>query len=196
MFCTLTVLAFQPESLFMLKICIIGSCFATYEVLLYAALISRKISAFSKLFPGLIISGVALYASTRMLQTAMFISLFVYGFEPMRHNPQDIALYWVGLLMCLALTALQMYTFVIYRGIWKSTMTKATIHSDAHAVPGVQAKDSPFQAKQVILVCNCHLQLEWLLSVAAMHSRSSGHVCINACLVQQNKADYSSIDDS
>ena len=40
MFCTLTVPAFQPESLFMLKICIVGSCFATYEVLLYAALIS------------------------------------------------------------------------------------------------------------------------------------------------------------
>ncbi|KAA6428586.1 MAG: hypothetical protein FRX49_01461 [Trebouxia sp. A1-2] len=41
-FCTFSVLAFQAESLFLLKVNIVVSCFATYEFLLYAALIARK----------------------------------------------------------------------------------------------------------------------------------------------------------
>lgn len=135
MFCTLSVLAFQAENLFMVKICITTSCFATYEVLLYAALISRKVQALCRYFQCLTVLGLTLYGITRLLQTAILISLFVYGFNPMSHTSRNSALYWVGLCMCTALSALQLYTFVIYKAIWQSTKAKAAMHSNA--VPSV-----------------------------------------------------------
>lgn len=144
MFCTVAVLAFQAESLFFLKICIITSCFATYEVLLYAALISRKVQALRRYFRCLTVLGLTLYGATRLLQTAMLISLFVFGFEPMSHTSRNSALYWVGLCMCIALSALQLYTFVIYKSIWRSTIAKAAMHSNT--VPsGLKRRSEPDQ---------------------------------------------------
>ena len=121
-FCTFVVLAFQSQSLFMLKVDIIVSCFATYEFLLYAALIARKTPLFQSWFKWLMISGLSFYFFTRVVQIILLLALFVLGFGPMSHTSKDSALYWVGLCMCIALMALQMYTFVIYKAIWDHTL--------------------------------------------------------------------------
>lgn len=134
MFCTLTVLAFQPESLYMVYVCIIFSCFATFEFPLYLALISRKVQALGRHFSWLLIVSISFYGFSRMLQSAMLLSLFVYAFVPMSHSSKDKALYWVGLVMSLALSALQLWTFVIYYNVWHSTATKAAhlTHHETH----------------------------------------------------------------
>ena len=106
----------------MLKVDIIVSCFATYEFLLYAALIARKTPLFQSWFKWLMISGLSFYFFTRVVQIILLLALFVLGFGPMSHTSKDSALYWVGLCMCIALMALQMYTFVIYKAIWDHTL--------------------------------------------------------------------------
>ena len=111
----------------MITVCIITSYFATFEVLLHAALISRQVQALRRYFRCLTVLGVTLYSVTRLLQTAMLISLFVYGFNPMSHTSKNSALYWVGLFMCTALSALQLYTFIIYKAIWRSTTAKTQL---------------------------------------------------------------------
>ena len=169
MFCTLSVLAFQAENLFMIKICIITSCFATYEVLLYAALISRKVQALRRYFKCLTVLGVTLYGITRLFQAAILISLFVYGFKPMSHTVRNSALYWVGLCMCTALSALQLYTFVIYRAIWQSTTAKTAMHSNA--VPsGLKRPGKPDQVCESTFIMHRHY--------CAMLITSLSHVCI------------------
>lgn len=123
-FCTFSVLAFQAESLFLLKVNIVVSCFATYEFLLYAALIARKVPALQKCFRWLMIVGLGFYAMTRVVQLVMLIGLFVLGFGAMSHTSRNSALYWVSMALCAAVIVLQLYTFVIYRAIWQSTLAK------------------------------------------------------------------------
>lgn len=165
MFCTVAVLAFQAESLFMIKISILTSCFATYEVLLYAALISRKVQALHRYFRCLTVLGVTLYGVTRLLQTAILTSLFAYGFEPMSHTSRNRALYWVGLCMCIALSALQLYTFVIYKTIWRRTTAKAAVHSNA-VVSVLKRRSEPDQVckgapSMIRLLPYTEASLEW-----------------------------------
>lgn len=123
-FCTFSVLAFQAESLFLLKVNIVVSCFATYEFLLYAALIARKVPALQKCFRWLMLVGLGFYAMTRVVQLVMLVGLFVLGFGAMSHTSRNSALYWVSMALCAAVILLQLYTFVIYRAIWHSTHTK------------------------------------------------------------------------
>lgn len=123
-FCTLSVLAFQPESLFIFKVNLVLSCFAAYEFLLYAALIARKVPSLQKYFCWLMISGLGFYGMTRVVQIVLLIGLFVLNFGSMSHTSQNSALYWVGMIMSVALVLLQLYTFVIYRAIWRSTTGK------------------------------------------------------------------------
>ena len=125
MFCTLTVLAFQSQSVFLLKLDIIVSVFATYEFGLYAALLSRKMASIRFMFEPLVFVGVGFYLLTRLVQAALLVGLFVLGYSPMRRSKKNIALYWVGMFMCVALVMLQMYTFVIYYAIWSKDRLKA-----------------------------------------------------------------------
>ena len=121
MFCTLSVLTFQPKSLFIFKVTILLSLFATYEFLLYAALIARRVPSLHKCFRLLMILGLGFYAMTRLVQIVLLIGLFVLNFGDMSHTSENSALYWVGMMMTIALVVLQLYTFVIYRAIWRST---------------------------------------------------------------------------
>ncbi len=121
MFCTFLVLAFQSRSLFVIKVDLIVSCFATYEFMLYAALIARRVQALRSAGSVLLVTGLSFYLLTRLVQLAILIGLFVLSYEPMRASGRTIALYWVSLCMCVMLVVLQTYTFVIYHGIWKST---------------------------------------------------------------------------
>ncbi len=121
MFCTFLVLAFQSQSLFVIKVDLIVSCFATYEFMLYAALIARRVGALRSACSVLLVTGLSFYLLTRLVQLAILIGLFVLSYEPMQASGRTIALYWVSLCMCVVLVALQSYTFVIYRGIWNST---------------------------------------------------------------------------
>ncbi len=123
-FCTFSVFAFQAESLFLLKVNIVVSCFATYEFLLYAALIARKVPALQKCFRWLMIVGLGFYAMSRVVQLVMLIGLFVLAFGAMSHTSRNSALYWVSMALCAAVILLQLYTFVIYRAIWQSTHAK------------------------------------------------------------------------
>ena len=116
------MLAFQSHSIFVVKVDIIVSCFATYEFLLYAALIARKTPYFKSWFKGLMVSGLSFYLFTRVVQITLLLALFVLGFGPMSHTSKHSALYWVSVCMCIALMALQMYTFVIYKAIWDHTL--------------------------------------------------------------------------
>lgn len=116
------MLTFQPESLFIFKVNLVLSCFATYEFLLYAALISRKVPALQQSFRWLMLSGLGFYGMTRVVQIVLLIGLFVLNFGSMSHSAQDSALYWVGMIMTVMLVLLQLYTFVIYRAIWRSTV--------------------------------------------------------------------------
>ena len=115
------VLAFQAESIFAVKFGGIFSCFATYEFLLYAALIVRRTKLSKWWFYALTTVGIAFYFLTRLIQLVLLIGLFVLSYEPMRNTQKNIALWWVCLMLCVVLNMLQMYTFVIYRGIWNST---------------------------------------------------------------------------
>jgi hypothetical protein len=121
MFCTFLVLAFQSQSLFVIKVDLIVSCFATYEFLLYAALIARRVQVLKSACCVLLVTGLSFYLLTRLVQLAILIGLFVLSYEPMRASGRTIALYWVSLCMCVVLVVLQTYTFVIYHSIWKST---------------------------------------------------------------------------
>ena len=126
-FCIFLVLAFQSHSIFVVKVDIIVSCFATYEFLLYAALIARKTPYFKSWFKGLMVSGLSFYLFTRIVQITLLLALFVVGFGPMSHTSKHSALYWVSVCMCIALMALQMYTFVIYKAIWDHTLQSLPI---------------------------------------------------------------------
>ena len=133
-FCTLSVLTFQPESLFIFKVNLVLSCFATYEVLLYAALIARKVPSLQKSFRWLMILGLGFYGTTRLIQIILLVGLFVLNFGDMSHTSEESALYWVGMIMTVALIIVQLYTFVIYRAIWRSTtsnqqMTRLKSHN-------------------------------------------------------------------
>ncbi len=70
------------------------------------------------------IVGLGFYAMTRVIQLVMLIGLFVLGFGAMSHTSRNSALYWVSMALCAAVIVLQLYTFVIYRAIWQSTLTK------------------------------------------------------------------------
>jgi len=61
---------------------------------------------------------------TRLVQIILLIGLFVLNFGDMSHTSENSALYWVGMIMTIALVVLQLYTFVIYRAIWRSTTGK------------------------------------------------------------------------
>ncbi|KAL0025795.1 hypothetical protein WJX79_000604 [Trebouxia sp. C0005] len=63
---------------------------------------------------------VVMYA----LEIILLIGLFVLNFGDSSHTSKDSALYWVGMVMTIALVVLQLYTFVIYRAIWRSTTGK------------------------------------------------------------------------
>ena len=120
MFCTFVVLAYQAESIFVIKIDVILSCFATYEFLLYAALVARKVPALRGAFPSLLVAGISFYLLTRLVQLALLICLFVLSYGSMQATSRTKALYWVSMAMCIALVLLQSYTFVIYYSLWKS----------------------------------------------------------------------------
>ena len=121
MFCTIIVFAFQAESIFIVKVGMITSCFATYEFPLYAALIARRTKLLKHCFVFLIISGLSFYLLTRVVQLILLIGLFVLSYQPMRNTQRNIALYWVSLVLSVCLVVLQMYTFVIYNKIWTKT---------------------------------------------------------------------------
>ena len=118
------VLAFQSQSIFVLKVDLIFSCFATYEFLLYACLISRRVVLLKSAFSPLLMSGLAVYLLTRLVQVVLLVGLFVQSYVAMRATQKTIALYWVSMVLCLALVVLQSYTFFIYHGIWKGTTVK------------------------------------------------------------------------
>jgi len=70
------------------------------------------------------ILGLGFYGMTRLVQIILLIGLFVLNFGDMSHTSEDSALYWVGMILTIALVVLQLYTFVIYRAIWRSTTGK------------------------------------------------------------------------
>lgn len=121
MFCTIIVLAFQAESIFIVKVGMITSCFATYEFPLYAALIARRTQLLKRCFAFLIISGLSFYLLTRIVQVVLLVGLFTLSYIPMRDTQRNIALYWVSLVLCVFLVVLQLYTFVIYGRMWTRT---------------------------------------------------------------------------
>ena len=100
---------------------IVLSLFATYEFLLHAALIARRVPSLHKSFRLFMILGLGFYGMTRLVQIVLLIGLFVLNFGDMSHTSENSALYWVGMMMTIALVVLQLYTFVIYRAIWRST---------------------------------------------------------------------------
>ena len=157
-FCTIIVLAFQAESIFAVKFGGIVSCFATYEFLLYAALIVRRTRLLKGLFYVLTSVGLAFYFLTRLVQLVLLIGLFVLSYEPMRNTQKNIALWWVCLMLCVMLTILQMYTFVIYRGIWHSTANPKAkpllITAQAHVEASSQTLGGRLVAEQEFVRIN------------------------------------------
>ena len=121
MFCTIIVFAFQAESIFIVKVGMITSCFATYEFPLYAALIARRTQLLKHCFVFFTISSLTFYLLTRVVQLILLIGLFTLSYQPMRNTQKNIALYWVSLVMSVCVVLLQMYTFVIYYKIWTKT---------------------------------------------------------------------------
>lgn len=119
MFCSLVMLAFEAKSPFVLKLDLIVSCFATYEVLLYAALIVRKTHAHTIVVKAIMAAGLGFYGFTRLLQLVLLIGLFAGGYSYQKETSKGLALWWTSLVMSALLVALQCYTFVIYGAIWK-----------------------------------------------------------------------------
>ena len=143
MFCTIIVFAFQAESIFIVKVGMITSCFATYEFPLYAALIVRRTQLLKHCFVFLIISGLSFYLLTRLVQVILLIGLFTLSYRPMRNTQRNIALYWVSLVLSVFLVVLQMYTFLIYKRIWAKTsksykqQTLLPTHEDTYAAAAI-----------------------------------------------------------
>ena len=119
MFCSLLLLALESQYTFVIKIYIIVSCFATFEFLLYAALIARKLHAPVRITKCLMAAGLVLYGLTRPLQAVLLIGLFVAGYGLEVNTSKGLGLWWTSLVMSVLLSALQCYTFVIYFAIWR-----------------------------------------------------------------------------
>ena len=150
MFCTFLVLAFQSESIFVIKVDLIVSCFATYEFLLYATLISRRVQALQSAFNSLLVTGIVFYLLTRLAQLALLIGLFVLSYRPMQASSKTEALYWVSMALCVALMLLQSYTLVIYHSIWKRTNRQLLCQEDlpTHVtVPSVSCQFVGFRSQ-------------------------------------------------
>ena len=126
MFCSFLVLAFEAESPFVLKVDVIVSCFATYEVLLYAALIARKAHAPTIVIKVIMAGGLGFYGLTRVVQLVLLIGLFAGGYRYQHETAKGTALWWTSLVMSALLVMLQLYTFVIYRAIWKRPGSSVT----------------------------------------------------------------------
>lgn len=140
--CAFPVLAFQSQSPFALKLTVVVSCFASYEFLLYAALICSTMPVLRRYFRWLTILGFTLYGATRVLQTFLLVVLFKVGFGPMNtsrsqtardgrtpiagHTNGTIAVYWISMFMCIVITAQQLWRLVLYRNLWRSTTAAAT----------------------------------------------------------------------
>lgn len=63
--------------------------------------------------------GLVFYGFTRVLQLVLLIGLFAGGYGYQHKTSKGIALWWTSLVMSTLLVVLQLYTFVIYRGIWR-----------------------------------------------------------------------------
>ena len=119
MFCSLLCLAFEAQSSFVIKVDLIVSCFATFEFLLYASLIARRVNASVRVIKCIMATGLAFYGFTRLVQAALLIGLFVAGYGLEVSTSKGLGLWWTSLVMSVLLSALQCYTFVIYSAIWR-----------------------------------------------------------------------------
>lgn len=84
--------------------------------------------------------------------------------------------------MCFALSALQLYTFVIYKTIWRSTTAKTAMHSNA--MPSVlERPDKPDQVRKGAFVMNRLLYAQVLLySADGKPFCSMQRACLNTCM--------------
>ncbi|KAK9838896.1 hypothetical protein WJX74_005448 [Apatococcus lobatus] len=119
MFCSMLALMLESTSTFVLKVDVILSCFATYEMLLYASLIARKVLKSVVVVKSIMAAGLAFYAFTRLIQAALLIGLFVASYGQENRTSKGRGLWWTSLIMCTLLSLLQCYTFIIYSAIWR-----------------------------------------------------------------------------
>ena len=130
MFAALVLIAFATRDVFAIKVDVILDNFAIWEFLLYAGLIARRLTAPYHLTLALLISGIVLYAVTRILQAFLLIYLFAGSFHKMHDD--HLAVWCVMLVCCMVLILLQTWTFPIYWGIIFRTRKQALTCRKTH----------------------------------------------------------------
>ena len=86
----------------------------TFEVLLYVSLLLSRLRVAARTTKAFIAAALALYGVSRIVQTVMLAHIFVVGAARMQHGSSSRAVYWISLLLVLALSGIQCYTFLIY----------------------------------------------------------------------------------
>ena len=69
------------------------------------------------------------------VQFVILVGLYVFGYDHMKTDSKNWALYWLDMFISIAIVVLQLYTFVIYQAIWKSTCAKQQSQSPSIALP-------------------------------------------------------------
>ena len=121
--------------------------FAIYEFLLYAGLIARRLKAPYLATQGLLVSGIIVYGLTRIIQAILLVYLFAGSYGRM-DRANDISLWWLLLVGCIALIVLQTITFPIYHGIILRTQQQHTKAKEEQKLTCVTTNDVDIEVRR------------------------------------------------
>ena len=120
LFAAFVLLAFAGMDIMTIKVDVLLDCFATYEVLLYAGLVARRLKFPLAITKALLVVGVLVYGITRLIQIMLLIAIFIVSYQPMLQNGHA-AIYWIVVLGTGSLMFVQFYTLEIYRQMYVRT---------------------------------------------------------------------------
>ncbi|KAL4426374.1 hypothetical protein ABPG77_004668 [Micractinium sp. CCAP 211/92] len=120
---------------------LIFDCMATYEVLLFATLMARRLGASHFAVRALLAAGIFIYAATRVLQLVVLVPFFKGSYGQLA-GCGGLGIWWAMLVLTSILLIIQAYTFRIYAGVWRRHRQghPGTVHSSASV--GISTEDS------------------------------------------------------
>ncbi|KAL4430907.1 hypothetical protein ABPG75_006163 [Micractinium tetrahymenae] len=114
----ITATGFFARSFFVLKLGLIFDCMATYEVLLFATLMARRLGASHAAVRAMLAAGIFIYAATRVLQLVVLIPFFKGSYGQLA-GCGGLGVWSAMLVLTSILLIIQAYTFRIYAGVWR-----------------------------------------------------------------------------
>ena len=111
-----------------------------FEVLLYIALVLSRLRAPARVVRPCIVLALVVYTLSRVVQTTMLIQLFATGYARMQATASLRAVYWVSLVLALALSGIQCYTFYIYGQLYLRCGRRPAAEESRRARPSRQQR--------------------------------------------------------